>query len=118
MLKKSLQFVEITERKSKDRKVESKEEKMDIKVDREKFGILCVCAIRYCFGRETYMPSLVQGIVRRYLKQIEDTELHVMIADCDFQEWANLYGDERIDKPGWLKWKEDLLTEQKRRCEK
>lgn len=91
---------------------------MNIKVDREQFGVLCVCAIRYCFGRETYMPSLVQGIVRKYLQQIEDNELHVMIADCDFQETMDLYGNERIDKPGWLIWKRDLLAEQKRRSEK
>lgn len=90
---------------------------MNIKVDREQFGVLCVCAIRYCHGRETYMPSLVQGIVRQHLQQIEDNELHVMIADCDFQETMDLYGYEQIDKPVWLKWKEDLLTEQKRRCE-
>ena len=89
-------------------------EKM-IKVDAEKFGILCVCAIRYCHGRETYMPSLVQGIVRQYLKQIGDNELHVMIADCDFQEWANLYGNEKTDKPGWLKWREEVKAEAERR---
>ena len=38
-----------------------------------------------------------------------------MIADCEFQETANLYGDEKIDKPGWLKWKTELIAEKERR---
>jgi hypothetical protein len=33
-----------------------------IKLDQENFGTLAICAIRYCQGRQTYMPSLVQGI--------------------------------------------------------
>ena len=29
----------------------------------------------------------------------------------------HLYGDERIDKPGWLKWKADLIAEKERRTD-
>lgn len=86
-----------------------------ITLNAEDFGILAVCAIRYCHGRQSYMPDMVRGIVRGHLAEVEDNELAVMIADCEFQEWANLYGDEKIDKPGWLKWREELLAERERR---
>ena len=93
----------------------SKEGTMEITMEQEDFGTLCICAIRYCQGRQTYMPELVQGIVRQHLKEISDKDLHVMIEDCRYQNDMNLYGDERIDKPNWLKWKQDLLAEQERR---
>ena len=81
----------------------------------EDFGTLAICAIRYCQGRQTYMPSLVQGIIRTHIQQISDKDLSVMINDCEFQERTNMYGDENIDKPGWLTWKETLLAEKERR---
>jgi hypothetical protein len=86
-----------------------------IKLDQENFGTLAICAIRYCHGRQTYMPSLVQSIVRTHIEQVSDKDLSVMIEDCNFQERMNLYGDNLIDKPNWLKWKETLLAEKERR---
>lgn len=79
------------------------------------FGTLCVCALRYCHGRETYMPSLVRRIVRSQIKNISNHDLQIMVDDCDFQRNMNLYGDERIDKPGWLAWEQFLKDEKKRR---
>jgi hypothetical protein len=86
-----------------------------ITTTQEDFGTLAICAIRYCHGRQTYMPSTVQRIISTHLKELSDKDLSVLIDDCDFQERMNLYGDERIDKPGWLKWKELLLAERERR---
>ena len=86
-----------------------------IQINDEDFGTLAVCAIRYCQGRETYMPGLVRGILLPYLKEISDHDLQVMINDCDYQERFNLYGNESIDKPGWLEWRTTLLDEQQRR---
>ena len=63
------------------------------------------------------MPSLVQGIVGEHLKELPDETLTVMLRDCEDQEKYDLYGSEVIDKPGWLKWKEDLLKERERRNE-
>lgn len=87
-------------------------------ISQEDFGTLAICAIRYCQGRQTYMPGLVREIVVPHLPDISDKDLGVMIDDCDFQETMKLYGDERIDKPGWLRWREILLAEEKRRAEK
>lgn len=86
-----------------------------ITLECEDFGTLAICAIRYCHGRQTYMPSLVQGIVGDHLSEVSDKDLDVLIDDCRYQERFNLYGDERIDKPGWLKWKAKLLAEKDRR---
>lgn len=88
-----------------------------IALSEEDFGTLAICSIRYCHGRETYMPSLVQGIVRSHLKELSDKDLHVLIDDCDYQNKLNLYGSELIDKPNWIRYKNDLLAEFKRRKE-
>ena len=88
-----------------------------MKLSNDDFATLAICAIRYCHGRQTYMPGLVQGIIRPHLKELSDRDLNVMLEDCDFQERMNLYGDERIDKPGWMKWKDALTAEKKRRDE-
>ena len=81
----------------------------------EDFGTLCICAIRYCQGRQSYMPSLVRDIIRPHLKELDDRDLSVMIQDCDFQRRFNLYGSDTIDKPGWIEWEQTLKDEQERR---
>ena len=87
-------------------------------INQEDFGTLCICAVRYCHGRQTYMPKLVREIVAPHLSYLSDKDLAVMIDDCGYQERMQLYGDEHIDKPGWIRWKEILLAEKKRRAEK
>lgn len=90
---------------------------MNITID-EDFGTICVCAVRYCFGRQTYMPSLVQDFVRRNFKYLNDNELQVMVDDINFAERINQLGDERIDKPDWLKFRERINSElEKRKAE-
>ena len=96
--------------------IAAKEKKaMNFKLSQGDFGTLCICAIRYAQGRRTYMPKLVQGIIREHFEELSDSVISVMIDDCDFQESMNLYGDPDIDKPNWIKWREDLLKEQERR---
>lgn len=85
-----------------------------INIIEENFATLCICALRYCHGRRTYMPSLVQDIVKRYLSELEDRDLRVMLDDCDFQERMELYGDP-CDKTDWLKWRADVEKEIERR---
>ena len=84
-------------------------------IDQDDLGVLCVCAIRYCHGRETYMPGLVQTIVRKHLSELSNRDVSVMLRDCEFQREMKLWGDERIDKPGWIKWEETLKEEAERR---
>lgn len=84
-------------------------------ITQEDFGTLCICAIRYCQGRQTYAPDLVRSIIIPHLHNLSDKDLGVMINDCDYQKRFRLYGGERIDMPGWLRWKELLLAEKQRR---
>ena len=88
---------------------------LKIKIDQTDFGTLCICAIRYCQGRQTYMPDLVREIIQPHLSELADREIDVMLDDCGFQERMHLYGDERIDKPGWLEWRKTLEAEKERR---
>ena len=88
-----------------------------VKFTPEEFGRLAVCAIRYCQGRQTYMPSLIISTLKPHIAELTDKDLQVMINDCDYQAQLDLYGSETIDKPGWLEWKDILIQEQKRREE-
>ena len=88
---------------------------MGFNINQEDFGALCVCALRYCHGRQTYMPGLIREIVEKPLSEISDKDIVVMQKDCDFQRRFDLYGDEKIDKPGWLEWEKILETEMERR---
>ena len=89
---------------------------MSIELSEEQFGILSICALRYCHGRRTYMPSLVQRIVGSHLSELSDKDIGVMVDDCQFQRRFNLYGDE-CDKVDWLKWEEKVNAESRRRKE-
>ena len=55
-----------------------------IDISQEDFGTLCICALRYCHGRQTYMPSLVQEIVQNHFKDLSEKDLKI-IAACSIQ---------------------------------
>ena len=74
-----------------------------VEISNEDFGILCVCALRYCHGRRTYMPSLVQGIVREHFRDLSDKDIKVLEQDRADQERWGLYGDP-CDKADWQKF--------------
>ncbi len=82
-----------------------------MKIDNEDFGALAVCAIRYCRGRQTYMPRLVRRIVKEYITEISDKDLQVLINDCEY----TLKFEDEIEPKEWAEWKEFLINEQKRR---
>ena len=84
---------------------------MKINIDQRDFATLCICALRYCHGRRTYMPGLVQTIVGGHLSELSDRDIQVMLEDCEFQKQMSLYGDE-CDKREWLRWKAKLEDEQ------
>ena len=66
---------------------------MTIDISQEDFGTLCVCALRYCHGRRTYMPSLVQRIVMAHFKDLSDRDLKVIADDEQYQSDLSLWGD-------------------------
>ena len=85
-----------------------------ISIDKDSFATLCICAIRYCHGRKTYMPSLVMEIVGKHLAELSNRDIKVMYNDCRFMNPSD-YGDEVIDKPKWLLWEKKLKQEFERR---
>lgn len=89
--------------------------KKKMKIDAGDFGSLVIAAVRYCHGRQTYMPTLIQRIVIENLESISDRDLRTLIEDCNYQESCNLYGDDQIDKPSWLAYRDNLNKEQERR---
>ena len=89
---------------------------MNIKISAGQFGTLAICALRYCQGRRTYMPSLVQKIVGSHLSELRDKDIDVMVEDCRLQRKMDLYGDS-CDKVDWLKWEEKVIAESRRRKE-
>lgn len=88
-----------------------------LKIDEQDFGTICVCALRYAMGRETYMPSLVRDFIRPILPKLTDSTIAVMLNDCDSQRRYNNYGNDHIDKPGWVRWEQELQSERERRAE-
>lgn len=69
------------------------------------FGAVLNCAVRYCLGRQTYMPSLVQDFIRPLLPHLSVKTLFVM--ERDIRE-SGCYGDPAIDEPGWKMFLRDV----------
>ena len=80
---------------------------MQINISQEDFGTLCICALRYCHGRKTYMPSMVQEIVSRHFGDLSDRDLKVIADDEQFQIDMKLFGD-YIDQVDWEKFYQSL----------
>lgn len=69
------------------------------------FGAICNCAVRYCLGRRSYMPSLVCRYIISLLPELTDKTLDCFERDiaerkrkgfdfgdsCDYQTWDAFY---------------------------
>ena len=69
------------------------------------FGAVCNCAVRYCLGRRSYMPSLVCGYITTLLPELTDKTLDCFERDiaerkrtdfdfgdsCDYETWDAFY---------------------------
>ena len=74
---------------------------------------LVTCATRYAIGRMSYMPSLVVGIVKPRLKQLDNNTLKVLIRDIGE---APSLGMVDIDEPLWKELLADAMLELQRRA--
>lgn len=100
------------------------EKKVSDRADYDKdFGIICLCAMRYALGRQTYMPGLVQDFIRRHIGEIDSGTIEIMIRDIDTADKITAHmmsdghilsldglGDTKIDRPGWERLR-DFLRE-------
>lgn len=76
------------------------------------FYLVCICAVRYCLGRRTYMPWSVMSFIKQFLPALSDNTLYVMARDI--AEADNL-GDAEIDAPMWAEFLAEIEKERKRR---
>ena len=72
------------------------------------FGAVINCAVRYACGRQSYMPSLIIDVVRPMLPMLSNKTIGCMERDIREAEKYGGYGDENIDKPGWMRLLKDL----------
>lgn len=80
--------------------------------DKEDFELIYNCAVRYCIGRQTYMPRVIQRVIKPLLPELENRTLIIMRSDI---RDAGYWGDETIDKPGWMQFLADIEAELERR---
>lgn len=78
---------------------------MKIDISPEDLGTLCICALRYCHGRMTYMPSTVQRIVLSLEDKLSKKDRYVILEDKKFQKRMELWGMD-CDKMDWLNFYE------------
>ena len=84
----------------------------DFPICNEDFGSILICAIRYCLGRRTYMPSTITTFITPMIDRLDKKTLFVM--QRDISESKN-YGDPNIDEPHWRQFLNDLQTEYEKR---
>lgn len=72
------------------------------------FGAVLNCAIRYCIGRQSYMPSLVVGYIKPLLPYLNRRTIYTMWNDI---RSADSCGDPVIDEPMWMNFLQDLVEE-------
>lgn len=71
-----------------------------------------LCAIRYACGRETYVPEIVIRYVAPKLKELSTNALHVIDRDLtDSRSYSGGMGDDRIDRPGWIRFHDTVREE-------
>lgn len=89
--------------------------KTRIEVGSDNFGFILNCAVRYAMGRQTYAPGAVIDFITPLLPYLSERTLYVFDQDITDHKYMGGYGDERIDKPGWMKFHLDVIAEEGRR---
>lgn len=85
---------------------------MQIELD-ENFESIFICAERYACGRQTYMPKIVQDTIIPLIPKLSNNTISVLYSDLTgpMSNIEGFFGDEQIDKPGWLHLRDLLKTE-------
>ena len=78
------------------------------------FGAILNFAVRYALGRSTYAPFLVQDLICPLLPYLNGKTLEIFRNDI---ENASSYGDDIIDKLGWMVFLAGVKAEIERRQE-
>lgn len=87
------------------------------RIDSEALGTLCVCAVRYALGRQSYIAATVARIVATHKRHLPGNDVDVILRgieegrrmgrlgmECDAREWERLADElrhmERPASPG------------------
>ena len=84
---------------------------MTIEIDKN-FETILLCAVRYAIGRQTYIPSRVIDYITPLLPYLSEDVLK-LIADEIIERYTyeGALGDEKIDKPYWIKFLREIRLE-------
>lgn len=90
---------------------------MEININEDDFGSVCIFAVRYCQGRRTYAPSIILQAVLSNLDKFSDKTIGVLINDYEYEKRMSRYalGDPQIDAPMWETYAKRLREERARR---
>ena len=76
------------------------------------FGFAVIAAVRYCIGRQSYAPGLIQGFVKRYWDMIDEKTRVVLLRDITeelgFAERAGTKLGADFDHRGWVVYRDWL----------
>ena len=89
-----------------------------IDIKDEDFGAVLICAVRYCLGRQTYMPGLIIGYITPLLPRISDNTLRCMESDLSKPDLYGGFGNKKIDEPIWIKFRSNVQEEIQKRKER
>ena len=91
---------------------ETKSNQIIIEADDDFFGAVLNCAVRYCIGRQSYMPGLVIDKITPWLTLLSEKTLWCFERDI---KGTDSLGDPDVDAPRWRKFQSDVRKEIERR---
>ena len=84
---------------------------MTVEINKD-FETILLCAVRYAIGRETYMPSMVIDYITPLLPYLSDNILRLIANEItEYEAYEGGLGDEKIDKPYWIKFLREIRLE-------
>ena len=89
-------------------------EKPVVQLDDDFFGCIFNCAIRYCLGRTSYMPSLITEQITPLLPYLSSKTLWCFDQDITEQAYEGGYGME-CDKETWKEFHQKVIAERVKR---
>ena len=76
------------------------------------FETILLCAVRYAIGRQTYIPSRVIDYITPLLPYLSEDVLKLIANEItEYEAYEGGLGDEKIDKPYWIKFLRKIRLE-------
>ena len=79
----------------------------------EDFGLVCICAIRYALGRQTYAPGIVTRWIAYHLDKLSVKDLSVIAEDLARYD----YTKDEWNGDIWKRFRERVMLTLKRKRE-